>query len=71
MACEDDHELLGRVPVPVAPLAHPPDPLRARKARARAVLLLPDDCAHADRALALLRGLGTALTAPAVPLRAV
>ncbi|MFD6416048.1 FUSC family protein [Streptomyces sp. NPDC060194] len=44
--------LLGRVRLSVAPLVHPLSPLRARKARARQVLALLDDCAHELRGLA-------------------
>jgi uncharacterized membrane protein YccC len=49
-AAELDH-LLGRVRVSVAPLVHPLSPMRRRKARARAVLALLDDCAARVRAL--------------------
>jgi len=48
---ELDH-LLGRVRTSVAPLVHPLSPMRHRKARARAVLALLDDCADRVRALA-------------------
>ncbi|MBO8191869.1 FUSC family protein [Streptomyces oryzae] len=44
--------LLGRVRLSVAPLVHPLSPLRARKARARQVLALLDDCARQVRGLA-------------------
>ncbi|NSC25236.1 FUSC family protein [Streptomyces albus subsp. chlorinus] len=44
--------LLGRVRLSVAPLVHPLSPLRARKARARRVLELLDDCARQVRGLA-------------------
>ncbi|GAA3368374.1 FUSC family protein [Streptomyces sannanensis] len=44
--------LLGRVRMSVAPLVHPLSPLRARKARARQVLTLLDDCAREIRGLA-------------------
>ncbi|MEU1626502.1 FUSC family protein [Streptomyces sp. NPDC020096] len=44
--------LLGRVRVSLAPLVHPLSPLRARKARARQVLALLDDCARQVRGLA-------------------
>lgn len=44
--------LLARVRMALAPLVHPLSPLRARKARARQVLALLDDCARAVRALA-------------------
>ncbi|NBM14616.1 FUSC family protein [Streptomyces sp. GC420] len=44
--------LLGRVRMSVAPLVHPLNPLHARKARARRVLELLDDCARQVRALA-------------------
>ncbi|MFI7244928.1 FUSC family protein [Streptomyces qinglanensis] len=44
--------LLGRVRLSVAPLVHPLSPLRARKARARQVLALLDDCARQIRGLA-------------------
>ncbi|WP_030405665.1 FUSC family protein [Streptomyces albus] len=45
-------QLLGRVRLSVAPLVHPLSPLRARKARARRVLALLDDCARQVRGLA-------------------
>lgn len=38
--------LLGRVRLSLAPLVHPLSPLRARKARARQVIALLDDCAR-------------------------
>ncbi|CCB73587.1 FUSC family protein [Streptantibioticus cattleyicolor] len=44
--------LLGRVRLTLAPLVHPLSPLRARKARARRVLALLDDCARQVRGLA-------------------
>ncbi|MGW1893700.1 FUSC family protein [Streptomyces sp. NPDC002004] len=44
--------LLGRVRMALAPLVHPLSPLRARKARARQVLALLDDCAREVRGLA-------------------
>ena len=44
--------LLGRVRLSLAPLVHPLNPLRARKARARQVLALLDDCAREVRGLA-------------------
>ncbi|MFJ6698929.1 FUSC family protein [Streptomyces sp. NPDC091272] len=44
--------LLGRVRLSLAPLVHPLSPLRGRKARARQVLALLDDCAREIRALA-------------------
>ncbi|MEU9860117.1 FUSC family protein [Streptomyces sp. NPDC047971] len=44
--------LLGRVRLSLAPLVHPLSPLRARKARARRVLDLLDDCAREIRGLA-------------------
>ncbi|MCF6525977.1 FUSC family protein [Streptomyces sp. JJ36] len=44
--------LLGRVRTSVAPLVHPLSPLRARRARARRVLELLDDCAAQVRGLA-------------------
>ncbi|WP_128378070.1 FUSC family protein [Streptomyces cavernae] len=44
--------LLGRLRTAVAPLVHPLNPLRARKARARQVLALLDDCAREARGLA-------------------
>ncbi|MER0242411.1 FUSC family protein [Streptomyces sp. HSW2009] len=44
--------LLGRVRMSLAPLVHPLSPLRARKARARQVLALLDDCAREVRGLA-------------------
>ncbi|QES52764.1 hypothetical protein DEJ50_30280 [Streptomyces venezuelae] len=44
--------LLGRVRMALAPLVHPLSPLRARKARARRVLVLLDDCAREVRGLA-------------------
>ncbi|MFJ4777686.1 FUSC family protein [Streptomyces sp. NPDC088762] len=43
--------LLGRVRMALAPLVHPLSPLRARKARARQVLTLLDDCAREVRGL--------------------
>ncbi|MEV1048238.1 FUSC family protein [Streptomyces sp. NPDC049916] len=46
--------LLGRVRLSLAPLVHPLNPLRARKARARKVLALLDDCAREVRSLALV-----------------
>lgn len=44
--------LLVRARLSVAPLVHPLSPLRARKARARRVLALLDDCAREVRGLA-------------------
>ncbi|MFF7202851.1 FUSC family protein [Streptomyces sp. NPDC008141] len=44
--------LLGRVRLSLAPLVHPLSPLRARKARARRVIVLLDDCAREVRGLA-------------------
>ncbi|MEE4542278.1 FUSC family protein [Streptomyces sp. V4-01] len=44
--------VLGRVRASVAPLVHPLSPLRARRARARQVLALLDDCARQVRGLA-------------------
>ncbi|MBB5938459.1 FUSC family protein [Streptomyces zagrosensis] len=44
--------LLGRVRMSLAPLVHPLSPLRARRARARQVLALLDDCARQVRGLA-------------------
>ncbi|MGK5630913.1 FUSC family protein [Streptomyces sp. URMC 123] len=44
--------LLGRVRAALAPLVHPLSPLAARKARAREVLALLDDCARQVRGLA-------------------
>ncbi|MCW7985438.1 membrane protein [Streptomyces platensis subsp. clarensis] len=44
--------LLSRVRLSLAPLVHPLSPLRARKARARQVLSLLDDCAREVRGLA-------------------
>lgn len=44
--------LLARVRMSLAPLVHPLSPLRARKARARQVLALLDDCAREVRGLA-------------------
>lgn len=44
--------LLARVRMSLAPLVHPLSPLRARKARARQVLVLLDDCAREVRGLA-------------------
>lgn len=44
--------LLGRARLSLAPLVHPLNPLRARKARARQVLALLDDCARQVRGLA-------------------
>lgn len=43
--------LLGRARITLAPLTHPLSPLRARKARARHVLALLDDCAREIRGL--------------------
>ncbi|WP_225810874.1 FUSC family protein [Streptomyces spinosus] len=43
--------LLGRVRLSVAPLVHPLNPMPARKARARRVLALLDDCAREIRGL--------------------
>lgn len=45
-------QLLGRVRASLAPLVHPLSPLRARRARAREVLALLDDCAGQVRGLA-------------------
>nr|WP_203687492.1 FUSC family protein [Streptomyces sp. SID14515] len=44
--------LLGRVRLSLAPLVHPLSPLPARKARARQVLALLDDCVREVRGLA-------------------
>ncbi|MFI9583386.1 FUSC family protein [Streptomyces sp. NPDC052236] len=44
--------LLGRVRLSLGPLVHPLSPLRARKARARQVIALLDDCAREVRGLA-------------------
>ncbi|MER6618076.1 FUSC family protein [Streptomyces xantholiticus] len=44
--------LLGRVRLSLVPLMHPLSPLRARKARARHVLELLDECAREARGLA-------------------
>ncbi|MGW7360526.1 FUSC family protein [Streptomyces sp. NPDC054802] len=44
--------LLGRVRQSLGPLTHPLSPLRARKARARHVIALLDDCAREVRGLA-------------------
>ncbi|WKX73563.1 FUSC family protein [Streptomyces sp. XD-27] len=44
--------LLARVRLSLAPLLHPLSPLRARKDRARAVMVLLDDCARQVRGLA-------------------
>ncbi|MFF0138197.1 FUSC family protein [Streptomyces sp. NPDC005227] len=44
--------LLGRVRMSLAPLVHPLNPMRERRARARAVLALLDDCAREVRGLA-------------------
>ncbi|WP_037968810.1 FUSC family protein [Streptomyces sp. SS] len=46
--------LLGRVRLSLAPLVHPLSPLRARKARARRVLALLDDCAREIRGLTVV-----------------
>ncbi|MEE1927233.1 FUSC family protein [Streptomyces sp. TRM 70351] len=43
--------LLGRVRTALAPLVHPLNPFRARKARARQVIALLDDCAREVRGL--------------------
>lgn len=45
-------QILARVRLSLAPLVHPLSPLRARKARARRVLALLDDCAREARGLA-------------------
>lgn len=44
--------LLGRARLSLAPLVHPLSPFRARKARARQILVLLDDCARQVAALA-------------------
>ncbi|MFE9673976.1 FUSC family protein [Streptomyces sp. NPDC006259] len=44
-------QLLGRVRLSVAPLTHPLNPMLGRKARARRVLALLDDCAREIRGL--------------------
>ncbi|MFI8941885.1 FUSC family protein [Streptomyces syringium] len=44
--------LLGKVRVSLAPLLHPLSPLRARKTRAREVMVFLDDCARQARGLA-------------------
>lgn len=44
-------QLLGRVRFSVAPLVHPPNPMLARKRRARRVLALLDHCAREIRGL--------------------
>lgn len=44
--------LLGRVRLSLGPLVHPLSPFRARKARARSVLALLDECAREVRGLA-------------------
>ncbi|SCF61063.1 hypothetical protein GA0115280_103027 [Streptomyces sp. Cmuel-A718b] len=44
--------LLGRVRLSLAPLVHPLSPLPARKARARQVIALLDDCVREVRGLA-------------------
>ncbi|MGW0548249.1 FUSC family protein [Streptomyces altiplanensis] len=44
--------VLGRVRLSLAPLVHPLNPLRGRKARARRILALLDDCAREVRGLA-------------------
>ncbi len=49
---EELDALLGRVRVSVAPLVHPLNPSRSRRARARKVLALLDDCARQVRGLA-------------------
>ncbi|MDN3292894.1 FUSC family protein [Streptomyces ficellus] len=48
--------ILGRVRLSLAPLVHPLSPLRARKARARHVLALLDECAREVRGLASIAG---------------
>ncbi|MFB7513646.1 FUSC family protein [Streptomyces sp. NPDC056144] len=48
--------LLGRARLTLAPLVHPLSPLRARKARARRVLALLDDCAREIKGLAVVAG---------------
>ncbi|MDX3803269.1 FUSC family protein [Streptomyces sp. AK04-3B] len=45
-------QILARVRMSLAPLVHPLSPLRGRKARARHVLALLDDCAREVRGLA-------------------
>ncbi|WP_405748025.1 FUSC family protein [Streptomyces sp. NBC_01525] len=50
--------LLGKVRLSLAPLLHPLNPLRHRKARARQVLALLDACAHDIAALAALAPAG-------------
>jgi hypothetical protein len=45
-------QVLGRARLSLAPLVHPLNPLRARKARARQILALLDDCAREVRGLA-------------------
>ena len=45
-------QILARVRLSLAPLVHPLTPMRARKARARHVLALLDDCAREVRGLA-------------------
>ncbi|MFI1487082.1 FUSC family protein [Streptomyces sp. NPDC020747] len=62
LACDGDADpaplaaeleaMLGRVRFALAPLVHPLNPMRARKARARQVLALLDDCAREVRGLA-------------------
>ncbi|QKW05277.1 FUSC family protein [Streptomyces sp. NA04227] len=44
--------VLGRARLSLAPLLHPLNPMRARKARARHILALLDDCAREVRGLA-------------------
>ncbi|MEU9118862.1 FUSC family protein [Streptomyces sp. NPDC048506] len=46
--------ILARVRLSLVPLVHPLSPLRARKRRARQVLLLLDDCAREVRGLAFI-----------------
>ncbi|MCT2591396.1 FUSC family protein [Streptomyces sp. N2-109] len=43
--------VLGRARLSLAPLVHPLNPLRVRKARARQILALLDECAHEVRGL--------------------
>lgn len=49
----------------LAPLVHPLNPMRERKARARAILALLDDCAREVRGLAAVAADPEACTTPA------
>lgn len=59
--------LLGRVRLSLAPLVHPLSPLRARKARARQVIALLDDCAREIHGLTAVAADLMPRTTPAWP----